>query len=34
MKILVPTDGSKYAEEALYTAIEMLKRPRAGNSSC
>jgi len=25
MKILVPTDGSKYAEEALYTAIELLK---------
>jgi nucleotide-binding universal stress UspA family protein len=26
MKILVPVDGSKHAEEALYTAIEMLKR--------
>lgn len=25
MKILVPVDGSKHAEEALYTAIEMLK---------
>jgi nucleotide-binding universal stress UspA family protein len=25
MKILVPVDGSKHAEEALYTAIAMLK---------
>jgi nucleotide-binding universal stress UspA family protein len=25
MKILVPTDGSKYAEEALYTAIDLVK---------
>ena len=25
MRILVPTDGSKYAEEALYTAIDLLK---------
>jgi nucleotide-binding universal stress UspA family protein len=25
MKILVPVDGSKHAEEALYAAIEMLK---------
>ena len=25
MKILVPTDGSKYAEEALYIAIDLVK---------
>ena len=25
MKILVPVDGSKHSEEALYTAIELLK---------
>lgn len=25
MKILVPTDGSTYAEDALYTAIDLLK---------
>ena len=25
MKILVPTDGSKYAEEALYAAIDLVK---------
>ena len=30
MKILVPTDGSKYADEALYTAIDLVKKAKGG----
>ena len=31
MKVLVPVDGSKLAEEALYTAIGMLRDKKDGN---
>jgi nucleotide-binding universal stress UspA family protein len=31
MKVLVPVDGSKHAEEALYTAIGMLRDKPEGN---
>jgi nucleotide-binding universal stress UspA family protein len=30
MKILVPTDGSKYADQALVVAIDLVKRAKGG----
>jgi hypothetical protein len=30
MKILVPTDGSKYADQALVVAIDLVKKAKGG----